>query len=189
MKKASAIDVPGVGPVILNRNGRAKRMSIVVTTSGDVRITLPCRGTVRRAEEFLREKSDWIAARRRRASLIRFRHKELIGTGEPPSRKNAEELLRGRLDHLARKHSFSFNKITIRNQKRRWGSCSADNNISINEKLARLPDRLIDFVLLHELVHTRVKNHAKDFWLELGKYVDNLGALRRELRQYRLDLL
>lgn len=189
MKKASAIEVPGVGSVILNRNGRAKRMSIVVTTSGDVRITLPCRGTVRQAEEFLREKSDWIAARRRRASLIRLSQKELIGDGPPPSRKNAEEVLRKRLDHLARKYGFPLNKVTIRNQKRRWGSCSADNNISINEKLARLPDRLIDFVLLHELVHTRIKNHAKEFWLELGKYADNVGALRKELRQYRLDLL
>jgi hypothetical protein len=189
MKKASAIDVPGVGPVILNRNGRAKRMSIVVATSGVVRITLPCRGTVRQAEEFLREKSDWIAARRRRVSLIRLRHRQLIGNGPPPSRKNAEEVIRGRLDHLARKHGFSFNKVTIRNQKRRWGSCSADNNISINEKLARLPDRLIDFVLLHELVHTRIKNHAKEFWLELGKYVDTVETLRKELRQYRLDLL
>lgn len=164
-------------------------MSIVVTTSGDVRITLPYRGTVRQAEDFLREKSDWIAARRLRASLIRLRHRQLIGDGPPPSRKTAEEILRGRLDHLARKYGFPLNKVAIRNQKRRWGSCSANNNISINEKLARLPDRLIDFVLLHELVHTRVKNHSKDFWLELGKYVDTVGALRRELRQYRLDLL
>jgi len=189
MQKASAIDVPGVGPAVLNRSKKAKRMSIVVTTSGDVRITLPCRGTVREAEEFLREKSDWIAARRRRASLIRLHHRQIIGDGPPPSRKKAEEILRGRLDHLARKYGFPLNKVTVRNQKRRWGSCSADNNISINEKLARLPDRLIDFVLLHELVHTRVKNHAKEFWLELGKYVDTVEALRRELRQYRLDLL
>lgn len=189
MKKANTIDVPGVGPAILNRSGRAKRISIVVTTSGDVRVTLPCRGSVREAEEFLREKSDWIAARRRRASLIRLRHRQLIGDGPPPSRKNAEEILRGRIDHLARKYGFPRNRVTVRNQKRRWGSCSADNNISINEKLARLPDPLIDFVLLHELVHTRVKNHAKEFWLELGKYVDTVEALRRELRQYRLDLL
>jgi len=164
-------------------------MSIVVTTSGDVHITLPCRVTVRQAEDFLREKSDWIAARRRRASLIRLRHRQLIGDGPPPSRKNAEEVLRKRLDHLARKYGFPLNKVTIRNQKRRWGSCSADNNISINEKLARLPDRLIDFVLLHELIHTRIKNHAKEFWLELGKYVDTVETLRKELRQYRLDLL
>ncbi len=189
MKKVSAIDVPGVGPAVLNRSKKAKRMSIIVTTSGDVRVTLPCRGSISEAEEFLRKKSDWIAAHRRKASLLRLRHKELIGHAPPPSRKNAENILRERLDCLARKHGFPRNTVSIRNQKRRWGSCSAKNNISINEKLARLPDRLIDFVLLHELVHTRVKNHGRDFWLELGKYVDKVEALRTELRQYRLDLL
>jgi len=189
MEKATTIDVPGIGPALLNKSRRAKRLSIAVTTSGEVRVILPCRGTVREAEEFLREKSDWVAAHRRKASLLRLRHNQLTGNHRPLSRNNAEEILRERLDHLARKHGFPCNRVSIRNQKKRWGSCSADNNISINEKLARLPDRLIDFVLLHELVHTRVKNHAKEFWLELGKYVDNVEVLRRELRQYRLDLL
>lgn len=164
-------------------------MSISVTASGEVRVTLPSRGTVRQAEAFLCEKSAWVTAHRRKACLLRLRHKRLAVVRRPVSRKNAEILLRERLDHLARRYGFSCNKVSIRRQKSRWGSCSANNNISLNEKLARLPDRFIDFVLLHELVHTRVKNHGKDFWLELGKYVDDVETLRKEFRQYRLDLL
>jgi len=164
-------------------------MSISVTASGEVRVTLPYRGTVRQAEAFLREKSAWVAAHRRKACLLRLRHKELTATRRHVSRKNAEAFLRERLDYLAREYGFSCNRVSIRNQKSRWGSCSTDNNISLNEKIARLPDRLIDFVLLHELVHTRVKNHSKDFWMELEKYVGNVETLRREFRQYRLDLL
>jgi len=164
-------------------------MSISVTASGEVRVTLPHCATVRQAEVFLCEKSAWVAAHRQKACLLRLRHKKLTATRKPVSRKNAEVLLRERLDHLAREYGFSCNKVSIRNQKSRWGSCSASNNISLNQKLARLPDRLIDFVLLHELVHTRVKNHSKDFWLELEKYVGDVEALRREFRQYRLDLL
>lgn len=164
-------------------------MSISVAASGEVYITLPYRATVRQAEAFLHEKSAWVAARRQKACLLRLHHKELTEIRRPVSRTRAEGLLRERLDHLARKYGFSFNKVSIRNQKTRWGSCSAGNHISLNEKLAKLPNRLIDFVLLHELVHTRVKNHGRDFWLELGRYVDDVEMLRREFRQYRLDLL
>ncbi len=164
-------------------------MSISVAASGEVRVTLPYRATVHQAEAFLCEKSTWVAAHRQKACLLRLRHKSLTTIRRPVSRKNAEVLLRQRLDHLVREYGFPCNKVSIRNQKSRWGSCSADNNISLNQKLARLPDRLIDFVLLHELVHTRVKNHSKDFWLELGKYVGDVETLRREFRQYRLDLL
>ncbi|TFG93615.1 MAG: DUF45 domain-containing protein [Syntrophobacterales bacterium] len=190
MDTVNTIHIPGVGVACLHRSRRARRMSISVTASGEVRVTLPHGGTVSQAEAFLCERSAWVAAHRQKACLLRLHHKRLTGIHRPVSRKNAEILLRERLDHLARKYGFPCNKVSIRNQKSRWGSCSADNNISINQKLARLPDRLIDFVLLHELVHTRVKNHSKDFWLELGKYVcDDVETLRREFRQYRLDLL
>jgi len=164
-------------------------MSISVKATGETWLTLPHHGTVRQAEAFLYEKSAWITAHRQKACLLHLNHKKLNLTRRPMSRTQAGAFLRERIDHLARKHGFSFNRVSIRNQKTRWGSCSVNNNISLNEKLARLPDRLIDFVLLHELVHTRVKNHGKDFWRELGKYVDDVEALRREFRQYRLDLL
>ncbi|MHC4325449.1 MAG: M48 metallopeptidase family protein, partial [Planctomycetota bacterium] len=66
-------------------------------------------------------------------------------------------------------------------------SCSAKNNISLNINLARLPDELRDYVILHELVHTRIKNHSKKFWAELDKVIGG-GAkeLSKKLRKYRL---
>ena len=164
-------------------------MSISVKTTGETCLTLPYHGTVHQAKMFLCEKSDWITAHRRKACLLRLHHKKLAVSRKCMSRRQAEVFLRERIDRLAREYGFSFNRVSVRNQKTRWGSCSANNNISLNEKLTRLPDRLIDFVLLHELVHTRVKNHGRDFWMELGKYVDNVEALRKEFRQYRLDLL
>jgi len=189
MEMTSTMTIPGIGVVSMRRSRRATRISIAVAASGEVRVTLPRRGTARQAEAFLREKSAWVAAHREKACLLRQRHEDLEATLKPVSGKDAKALLRGHLDHLTRHYGFSYNKVSIRNQKTRWGSCSAKNNISLNEKLARLPERLIDYVLLHELVHTRVKKHGRDFWLELGKYAGDVTALRRELRQYRLELL
>ncbi len=84
-------------------------------------------------------------------------------------RFEAKKILPPRINELALKHGFQVNKITIRNNKRNWGSCSSKNNISLNLQLMKLPDDLIDYVLLHELVHTKIKNHGPQFWAKLDE--------------------
>ena len=93
-------------------------------------------------------------------------------------------MLISRLNHLAQKHGFSFNRVFIRNQKTLWGSCSYSNNINLNIKLLRLKSELVDYVILHELVHTKIKNHSKEYWAELDKYTGNAKALDKELKKY-----
>ena len=84
-------------------------------------------------------------------------------------RFEAQKLLPARLSELAQKHGFTFSRLTIRNNRRNWGSCSARNNISLNLQMMKLPDELIDYILLHELVHTRIKNHGPLFWAKLDE--------------------
>jgi predicted metal-dependent hydrolase len=96
-------------------------------------------------------------------------------------------LLPQRLELLARQHGFTYKSVHIRNLKSRWGSCSHDNSIGLNIFLMQLPWRLIDYVLLHELVHTRVHNHSAKFWEELQKYSPAAKQLRRETNTYRPD--
>jgi predicted metal-dependent hydrolase len=93
------------------------------------------------------------------------------------------------LYQLAGIHGFTCNRVTVRQQKTRWGSCSPKNTISLNVKLALLPAELSDYVILHELVHTRVHNHSKKFWAELDKYVPNSKAMAKRLRTNEMVLL
>ena len=67
------------------------------------------------------------------------------------NKEEAKVKLGKRLSELAKEHKFQYNKVSIRNQRTRWGSCSSKNNISLNMKLLHLPDQLIDYILLHEL--------------------------------------
>jgi predicted metal-dependent hydrolase len=76
----------------------------------------------------------------------------------------AEKALPSQLSKLAEQHGFHYNRVTIRGQKTRWGSCSSQKNINLNYKLLFLEQALVDYVLIHELCHTLEMNHSKRFW-------------------------
>ncbi len=93
-------------------------------------------------------------------------------------RFEARKLLPGRLAQLALQFGFQYGKVGIRNNRRNWGSCSGRNNISLNLQMMKLPDELIDYILLHELVHTKIKNHGPLFWAKMDEIT---GGKAREL--------
>ena len=100
-------------------------------------------------------------------------------------RHEAKRLLPVRISDLAKKHRFKYNKVTIRNNRRNWGSCSSKNNISLNLQMMKLPVKLIDYILLHELVHTEIKNHGPKFWERLNQITDGKAReLAREVKKY-----
>jgi len=103
-------------------------------------------------------------------------------------RKEAKKYLPERLSELARIHGFEFNRVFIKNNKTRWGSCSSKNNINLSLHLMRLPQHLADYVILHELTHTVHRNHSKQFWRHLDKLTGDAKMLDKELSQYRLDI-
>lgn len=95
----------------------------------------------------------------------------------------AKNYLPQRLAFLASKYGFSYNKTALRNQKTRFGSCSFQNNINLNINLMKYDFDIIDYVIIHELCHTRVKNHSDKFWGEVRKYCPNYQELRRRLKR------
>jgi predicted metal-dependent hydrolase len=100
-------------------------------------------------------------------------------------RSEARKLLPARLKELAATHGFSYAKVTIRNNRRNWGSCSSRNNISLNLQMMKLPDELIDYILLHELVHTEIKDHSERFWKRLDQLTySRAKKLAKEVKKY-----
>jgi predicted metal-dependent hydrolase len=104
-------------------------------------------------------------------------------------RLEAKAMLPAKVHHFARVYGFPIRKIFIKNLKSRWGSCSAVNNINLNLHLMRLPAHLIDYVVLHELCHTKEKNHGPGFWLLLDKVTDgNARSLAAEMKKFRTTI-
>lgn len=99
-------------------------------------------------------------------------------------RKEAQQLLPQRLRQLALQQGFSYNSVGIKQLKSRWGSCSAQQDITLNLFLMQLPWHLIDYVLLHELAHTKVMRHGAPFWQELERHVPHAKKLRKEIGSY-----
>jgi predicted metal-dependent hydrolase len=95
----------------------------------------------------------------------------------------AKNYLPSRLEFLARKHGFNYCNVALRNQKTRFGSCSYQNNINLNINLMNYDFDCIDYVLIHELVHTKIKNHSSIFWQEVEKYCPNYKELRQRLKK------
>mgnify|MGYP001810073324 FL=1 len=100
-------------------------------------------------------------------------------------RWEAKIYLPKRLKEFADKHGFRYEHASIKNASTRWGSCSSVNNINLNLHLMRVPEHLIDYVLLHELAHTVVKNHGDKFWLLLEQCYPNARKADKEMNNYR----
>jgi len=98
--------------------------------------------------------------------------------------KQALELYDERIKILSAKHGFTYNKLTLRNQKTRWGSCSKKKNISINWKLIKTPLAVIDYVILHELTHTEFFDHSKSFWQKLWEVCPDYKNALSWLKKY-----
>lgn len=102
-------------------------------------------------------------------------------------RHEAKRLLPRRLAELARQHGFSFSGVKINNSRTHWGSCTSHRSINLSLSLMTLPWHLIDYVLLHELCHTREMNHSERFWQLMDQVTQGKAkALREELKDFRI---
>lgn len=96
----------------------------------------------------------------------------------------SRQYLPQRVKMYADRFGFKYGRLSFRDNVSNWGSCSFENNISLNIKLMKLPDEIIDYVILHELCHTIEKNHSVDFWKLVGKVCPDYAVLRSRLRKY-----
>lgn len=108
---------------------------------------------------------------------------------EEALRRRAKAILPPRLQMLSTKHNLPYKSVRINSSSGRWGSCSAQGSINLSYYLVLLPSHLVDYVLLHELAHTREMNHGEGFWTLLDRLTDGKArALREELKGYRTEI-
>ncbi|MBI9017861.1 MAG: M48 family metallopeptidase [Phycisphaerae bacterium] len=187
MNMKKHLEIEDVGTVALTRSRLAKNMILKINHDKTIAVTIPTFGTIKAAKDFINDKKHWIV---KQLHIYAEQDKLLGDTNFDIDFEQAQADLYNRLRFLAAKYNFKYNRVTFRCQKTRWGSCSSDNNISLNINLALLPKRLQDYVILHELCHIRHKNHGRSFWHLLDKCTANKAQqLNKELNSHRIRIV
>ena len=176
---------PVLGDITISQSARSRRTAIAVKPSGEVRLSFPKYVPLRKALEFLDSKAEWVAAARERMAQRCAARPEYSRAEVEDLRRRAKEVLPPRVEALARRFGFRYGRVTIRATRSKWGSCTADNNLSLSLWLMTLPEHLVDYVILHELCHTRHHDHSPRFHALLDSCLGGREkALRKELRAY-----
>ena len=139
-----------------------------------------------KAEKFLDEKKDWILKNIRQ---VENRKTDQIMISEEQRREGIERAKRifpERTAYFALRMGVDYGRITIREQKTRWGSCSSKGNLNFNWKLVLLAPELLDYVVVHELAHRREMNHSKNFWKIVEAELPDYRERRRRLKECRI---
>lgn len=158
-------------------------LRISVSGEGAIAVAAPWHINQRAIDAFLREKAAWIFEK-----LQYFQeHPEHITTKGTQAhyrryKEEARARVHARLRHYNQFYQLTWQRIAIRNQKTCWGSCSVRGNLSFNYKVALLPERLADYVIVHELCHLRELNHSPKFWRLVAHTLPDYAALKKELR-------
>ena len=179
--------IEGVGEVLFERSRRAKHISLSIKPFKGVRVAVPLGVSFEQAKDVALARAGWINNHLQRMADMECTSAELEAMA-PINRAVARRVIGDRLEELAVRHGFTYNRLFVRNQKTRWGSCSNKNNINLNVNLIRLPAALRDYVILHELVHTRIKNHGPLFWEELERHVADCRQVDKQLNRYEFML-
>jgi len=144
------------------RHRRARRYILRLLDDGRVRVTLPRWGSKKEALAFVERSGSWITGQLLKQTAQSAAPSEVAD--REAWRAKAVDELPPRLLELAAMHGISITRISIRNQRTRWGACSAGGSITLNWRLVLVPDFVRDYVMLHELMHRRELNHSKRFW-------------------------
>jgi predicted metal-dependent hydrolase len=155
------LDLPfGSAPTLFVRHRWARRYILRLLDDGTLRVTLPRWGSKRDAQAFVEKSQRWIARQREKRAAI---PRQPIAN-QSALRVRAVAELPPELMKLAERHGIPVSRVSIRNQRSRWGACSARGSITLNWRLVLVPAFVREYVMLHELMHRQELNHSPRFW-------------------------
>ena len=165
----------------LIRSGR-KSLTIQVKTDGSVVVRAPLRLAKYRIERFVTEHEDWIRTQQKKVEKYREQVHVITEEERRDGILRAKKIFSERTAYFAKRMGVTYNRITIREQKTRWGSCSSVGNLNYNWKLVLMPPGVLDYVVVHELAHRREMNHSAAFWKVVATWMPDYKKYRKWLR-------
>lgn len=167
---------------------RRRTYGITMKPGGDVIVRIPMRGSISYARTMIEDKKDWVCKNYIRLKdaapqTLQKDKSDYEKRLEAPYRQAAKEYIPKRVRFYADILQVDYGKITIRDQKTRWGSCSSSGNLNFNWRLILAPPKVLDYVVIHELCHRKEMNHSTRFW----QYVESIMPDYKEQRKWLKD--
>lgn len=173
----------------LRESKRAKRVRLAVYCNGSVVVTSPFGVRQSIIDKFVSDKMQWIMGKVRFFNNVKG--KKIRTLSHDDYLKYKDEvfvLVEKRVEFYNKIYGYSFNKIYIKNQKTRWGSCSKKGNLNLNYKILFLPEDLRDYIIVHEICHLKELNHSQKFWNLVAKAFPEYSRIKKELNRNGLSL-
>ena len=165
---------------------RRKTIGLVVESPECVTVRAPLHTPVSEISRVLKEHESWILSHLEKAAVREQKARQLPPLTLEELRQLADEacaLFPGRIQYWARIVGVRYGRVTIRNQKTRWGSCSSAGNLNFNCLLMLCPREIIDYVIVHELCHRKEMNHSPRFWAEVARVLPDYAVSRKWLKE------
>jgi predicted metal-dependent hydrolase len=163
----------------------SRNVKIIIKSAHSILVTGPYFVSYSQMKDFLLSKKEWVMTQIHN-TLNNSESGSLMmkgGSEEYLALKNdCYNLALSKVAQWNTIYKFNYNKIIIRNQTTRWGSCSSRGTLSFNYRIIKLPDHLIDYLVVHELCHLKEMNHSDRFWKLVGETIPDYKVLRKELR-------
>jgi len=166
---------------------RTKSIKILVYNNGRVVLTKPAFISLKKAESYLDDKVEFI-----KKSFNNFSITLPLKIDENRKREDehykkhrtiAKEIILGRVKEINKFYGFKYGRVSIRNQKTRWGSCSRQGNLNFSYRLIFLDAEAFDYIIAHELCHLQEFNHSAKFWELVGRYSPNYKSIRQKIKR------
>lgn len=168
---------------------RRKSLALQVRADGKVIVRAPLWTAKYRIDSFVEEHWEWVEKQRQRIAQERKNLHVITGEERRDGIRKAKEIFPERTAYFARRMGVGYGRITIREQKTRWGSCSQAGNLNFNWKLVMMPPEILDYVVVHELAHRKEMNHSPRFWAVVEKELPDYRLRREELKKLGREFL
>ncbi|PKM91481.1 metal-dependent hydrolase [Candidatus Falkowbacteria bacterium HGW-Falkowbacteria-1] len=172
----------------LKTSQRARRMRLAIYCDGDFIVTRPRGFSDGMVERFIVQKSNWLVKKLEHFKKFKGRILGDDGSRYVTHKKEAAVFIKNKVEEINKIYKFKYNRISIKNQKTCWGSCSRKNNLNFNYKILFLPEKMADYIVTHELCHLGELNHSRRFWNLVAQTIPDYLEVRKELKSSGLGL-
>lgn len=164
---------------VIQKHRRARQVKLFITAAKKVKVTIPSYLPYFVGKSFLESKKEWVFKK-----LAELPETKPLQPATKEQKKQALEKIKDLAAVYAQLYGVTYRKISVKNMRARWGSCSVQGNLNFNWRLLLAPEGIMRYVVVHEICHLRELNHSARFWTLVAQTIPEYKLCRKWLRQH-----